>query len=187
MHWNTFKDALIAKIRTVLKFFKGYMWNVWIIGNVIFEKSATQTSELFPQTANKYSMLSSWCNLLDSSYTTLVPAPCDGNNVTFSLSQTDHELRTTHPYVEQSQTTMSEAQTFRVMFLWKYYYITWGIMRILRFIYFDWYISVHNANWMKFDLHSFWNVIMAYIKLEVNYILLRYILEWHYNTVAYIF
>lgn len=117
----------------------------------------------------------------------MVPAPCDGNNVTFSLSQTDHELRTTHPYVEQSQTTMSEAQTFRVMFLWKYYYITWGIMRILKFIYFDWYISVHNANWMKFNLHSFWNVVTAYIKLEVNYILLRYILEWHYNTVAYIF
>lgn len=134
MHWNTFEEALIAKIRNVLKFFKGYMWNVWIIGNVIFEKSATQTSELFPQTANKYSMFSSCCNLLDSS----VPIPCDGNNVTFSLSQTDHELRTTHPYVEQSQTTMSEAQTFRVMFLWKYYYITWGIMRILRFIYFDW-------------------------------------------------
>lgn len=29
------------------------------------------------------------------------------------VAQTDHELRTTHPYVEQSQTAMSEEQTFR--------------------------------------------------------------------------
>lgn len=59
-------------------------------------------------------------------------------------------------------------------------------MRILRFIYFDWYISVHNAKWMKFNLHSFWNVITAYIKLEVNYILLRYILS-DITLLAYIF
>lgn len=110
-----------------------------------------------------------------SSYTTLVLIPCDGNHVTFSLSQTDHELRTTHPYVEQSQTAMSEEQTFRVMFLWKYYHIRRGI-----FILIDIFCFVHDAKWMKFNLHSFWNVITACIKLKVNYILLH--TEWHYNT-----